>query len=115
MRTEAFRQCLLQTAALTAARRRRTVEVLRQERKLPDPLAGILALEPACARCHHQPCGRWGKAHGLARYRCSVCGKRFNALSGTPLARLRHRECWGEYAQALIDGATVRGAPLRCA
>jgi hypothetical protein len=102
MRTDAFHLWLSQADALTAAQRRRALEVLRQERKLPDPLAGILAVEPACPRCHHRPCGRWGNAHGLPRYRCGACGKTFNALSGTPLARLRHRECWGEYAQALI-------------
>jgi transposase-like protein len=114
MRTEAFHQWLSQADALTAAQRRRTVEILRQERKLPDPLAGIPAVAPACPHCHHRPCGRWGNAHGLPRYRCSACGKTFNVLSGTPLARLRHRECWDEYAQALIDGDTVRAAARRC-
>jgi transposase-like protein len=114
MRTEAFHQWLSQADALTAAQRRRAVEILRQERKLPDSLAGIRAVEPACPHCHHRPCGRWGNAHGLPRYRCSACGKTFNVLSGTPLARLRHRECWDEYAQALIDGDTVRAAARRC-
>jgi transposase-like protein len=114
MRTEAFHQWLSHADALTAAQRRRAVEILRQERKLPDSLAGIRAVEPACPHCHHRPCGRWGNAHGLPRYRCSACGKTFNVLSGTPLARLRHRECWDEYAQALIDGDTVRAAARRC-
>ena len=114
MRTEAFHQWLSQVDALTAAQRGRAVEILRQERKLPDALAGIRAVEPACPHCHHRPCGRWGNAHGLPRYRCSTCGKTFNVLSGTPLARLRHRECWDEYAQALIDGDTVRAAARRC-
>jgi transposase-like protein len=114
MRTEAFHQWLSQGDALTTAQRRRAVEILLQERKLPDPLAGILAVEPACPRCHHRPCGRWGNAHGLPRYRCGACGKTFNVLSGTPLARLRHRECWDEYARALIDGDTVRAAARRC-
>ena len=114
MRTEAFHQWLSHADALTAAQRRRAVEILRQERKLPDSLAGIRAVEPACPHCHHRPCGRWGNAHGLPRYRCSACGKTFNVLSGTPLARLRHRECWDEYAQALIDGETVRAAARRC-
>lgn len=36
-----------------------------------------------------------------------------NVLTGTPLAHLRRRECW-PYAQALIEGATVRKATLRC-
>jgi transposase-like protein len=30
-------------------------------------------------------------AHGLQRYRCVDCARSFNALTGTPLARLRHR------------------------
>lgn len=114
MRTEAFRQWLSQADRLTAVQRRRAVEILRQERKLPDPLAGILAVEPACPGCHHRPCGRWGKAHGLPRYRCGACGKTFNVLSGTPLARLRHHECWDEYARALIEADTVRAAARRC-
>ena len=114
MRTEAFHEWLSRADALTVAQRRRAIEILRQERKLPDSLAGIRAVEPACPHCHHRPCGRWGNAHGLPRYRCSACGKTFNVLSGTPLARLRHRECWDEYAQALIDGDTVRAAARRC-
>jgi transposase-like protein len=114
MRTEAFHQWLSQADALTAAQRRRAIEILRQQRKLPDALASIGAAEPACPRCHHRPCGRWGNAHGLPRYRCGACGKTFNVLSGTPLARLRHRECWDEYARALIDGDTVRAAARRC-
>jgi transposase-like protein len=118
MRTEAFRQWLSQAGALTPAQRRRAVEVLRQERQPWEGLAGVLDPTPICPHCHHRPCARWGKAHGLRRFRCgacgSACGKTFNALSGTPLARVRHRECWGEYAQALIDGASVRGAARRC-
>lgn len=109
MRAEAFHQCLSQADALTAAQRRRAVEILHQERKLPDPLAGILAVAPTCPHRHHRPCGRWGNAHGLPR----SWGKTFHVLSGTPLARLRHRECWDEYARALIDGDTVRAAARR--
>ena len=114
MRTEAFRQWLQQAEALTAAQRRQAVALLWQARERADPLAGALAVERACPRCHHRPCGRWGNAHGLPRYRCGACGKTFNVLSATPLARLRHRECWDAYAQALIDGDSVRAAARRC-
>jgi transposase-like protein len=114
LRTEAFRQWLSQAETLTGAQRRHALEVLRQERQVAESLAGIRAVEPACPRCHHHPCGRWGNAHGVPRFRCGACARTFNALSGTPLARLRHRECWDEYAQALIDGDTVRGAARRC-
>jgi len=30
------------------------------------------------------------------------------------MARLRKAQCWEDYAQALIDGLTVRQASLRC-
>ncbi|RLA19806.1 MAG: IS1595 family transposase, partial [Gammaproteobacteria bacterium] len=45
---------------------------------------------------------------------CRDCGKCFNALTGTPLARLRRKECWLDYSQALIEGLTIRDAAARC-
>jgi len=117
MRIEAFRQWLSQADELTPAQPRRALEVLRQGLQPWDEVANGLDSAPACPRCHRRPCGRWGNAQGLPRFRCGVCGKPFNVLSGTALARLRHRECWGEYPQALIEGDTVGAAaqPLRCA
>lgn len=56
----------------------------------------------------------WGQSYGLPRYRCKACGTTCNALTGTALAHLRHRDQWLTYAQALIDGATVREAAKRC-
>ena len=114
MRTKIFRQWLSHVEDLTLVQRRRAIEALHQKGQPCDGLLGVLDSAPACPHCHHQPCGRWGKAHGLPRFRCGACGRTFNALSGTPLARLRHRECWDEYAQALIDGETVRAAARRC-
>jgi len=37
-----------------------------------------------------------------------------HALTGTPLARLRKKDCWLDYAQALIAGLTVRAAAKHC-
>ena len=62
---------------------------------------------PAC-RSHHLH--RHGHAHGLQRYRCVSCGRTFNALTGTPLARLRHKALWLAYADCLLDSASVRQA-----
>ncbi len=114
MRTEAFRDWLSQSDALTPVQRQHGVEVLCQEQSPPEPWMAALNPHAACPHCHHTPCGRWGHAHGFPRYRCAACGKTFNSLTKTPLAHLRHRESWGEYAQALIDGDTVRGAARRC-
>lgn len=65
------------------------------------------------ASCPHG-CGlrvvRNGMARGLQRYKCRDCGRSFNALTGTPLARLRYRERWLDQAQALIDGLSITKA-----
>jgi transposase-like protein len=115
MRTLAFRDWLAKAEELTPAQRQQAIAGLRPERRsAPDPLAVVLDASRACPHCHHRVCRRWGQAHGLPRFRCAACGHTFNALTGTPLARLRHREGWGEYAQALIDGRSVRAAARRC-
>ena len=62
----------------------------------------------ACPACHSPQLHRHGHAHGLQRYRCVPCGR--NALTGTPLARLRHKSLWIEYAACLLDSASVRQA-----
>ena len=50
----------------------------------------------------------------LRRYRCKQCQRTCSVLTKTPMARLRKAECWEDYAQALIDGLTVRQAAARC-
>lgn len=67
MRADAFRRWFAQADGLTPAQRGRAVEALRQERRAPNPLAGIVDGEPACPHCAHRPCGRWGHSHGLPR------------------------------------------------
>ena len=54
--------------------------------------------------------GRWGSAHGLARFRCRACRRTFNALTGTSLARLRHKERWLTFGAALQNKSSVRKA-----
>jgi transposase-like protein len=114
MRTEAFEQWLGKIPDLTLAQRPQAVESLTQTSPLGEVIAAIADPQTACPYCDHAPCGHWGQAHGLPRYRCGACGKTFNDLTGTPLAHLRHREHWPQYAQALIDGTTVRQAARRC-
>lgn len=57
---------------------------------------------------------RWGHASGLPRYRCGDCRRCFNALTGTPLARLRLKERWADQALALISGESLVKAAKRC-
>jgi len=70
--------------------------------------------KPVCPRCGHEHISHWGTASGLQRYRCGACKATFNALTGTPLARLRHRDKWLEYAQQMAEGKSVRESAIAC-
>lgn len=67
-----------------------------------------------CPHCGQAEIVRWGASSGLPRYRCKACARTFNALTKTPLARLRMREKWTTQANALIDGISVAKAASRC-
>jgi transposase-like protein/IS1 family transposase len=70
--------------------------------------------KPLCPHCGHTQLQRWGVSCALQRYRCRQCRHTFNALTHTPLARLRHKDRWLSYTQALIDGISVRQAASCC-
>ena len=63
-----------------------------------------------CPRCGASRVHRCGQASGLQRFRCLACRRSYNALTGTPLARLRHRGHWLTYLQCVLDSRTVRDA-----
>ena len=67
-----------------------------------------------CPHCAGRDIVAWGRANGLARYRCKGCGRTFNALTKTPMARLRKKERWLDCAQAMIEGTSVAKAAERC-
>src|SRR6478609_7476121 len=82
---------------------------------LHDPAECVALIEAAaagrpCPHCHCARLHRCGSATGLRRFRCLGCRKTFNALTGTPLARLRKRERWQTYLQCLLESRTVRDA-----
>lgn len=63
-----------------------------------------------CPHCSHPKSHRCGQASGLQRFRCLGCWRTYNALTGTPLARLRKKECWLPYLQCVLESRTVRDA-----
>ena len=82
---------------------------------IKDPAECIALIEEAaggrpCPHCHCPRSHRCGHASGLQRFRCVDCRRSFNALTGTPLARLRKKECWLAYLQCMLDSHTVRQA-----
>jgi transposase-like protein len=70
--------------------------------------------KPQCPACQADCPYRWGHQAGLQRYRCRGCGHTFTAVSGTPLARLRHKDQWLTYSGALLQGLTVRASAQQC-
>lgn len=67
-----------------------------------------------CPHCGQTEIVRWGTSSGLPRHRCKACARTFNALTKTPLARLRMRQKWTTQADALIDGVGIAEAASRC-
>jgi transposase-like protein len=82
---------------------------------LADPAECIALIEATargrpCPRCGCGRVHRCGQASGLQRFRCLGCGRSYNALTGTPLARLRKKERWLPYLQCVLESRTVRDA-----
>lgn len=73
-----------------------------------------VTVSPVCPKCAHNKIARWGSASGLQRYRCLACKATFNALTGTPLARLRKKDKWLDYAQQMEQGTSVRKSAVAC-
>jgi transposase-like protein len=110
-----FGKLLKQLEELTAAQAEKVLAALRQQ-GAQDSVRQIIEQRQATPKCPH--CGaahirRYGKEHGLQRYRCVDCGRTFNALTGTPLARLRKKECWSSFTGSLQQSHSVREAARR--
>jgi transposase-like protein len=100
--TRSQRQLLV--AELTAGERRTaSIEVIES----------TVADKPCCPHCAATQVVKNGSADGLQRYKCNACRKTFNALTGTPLARLRQKGKWLEQTAALRDGLSVNRAAER--
>lgn len=59
-----------------------------------------------CPHCGSDQIGKWGSASGLQRYKCkdTHCRRTFNALTKTPLSRLRKRSLWQGNLDCMFDG-----------
>ena len=67
-----------------------------------------------CPHCDCRDVAPWGTASALPRYRCKACRRTFNALTKTPLARLRMKDKWVTQVEAMIDGVSIAKAAKRC-
>ncbi len=116
MRARELKQLIALTAKLTAGQRDQLMARLGSGAALDQTTSVVqahLSQHLGCPRCQAERVVRNGQANGLQRYKCRGCGVTFNALTGTPLARLRHRHKWLLQAQALDEGFSVRKAAAR--
>ena len=77
---------------LTAAQAQKLVEALKQRSdgdEVQKLLEQKLIDELKCPHCGDVHIHLHGVARGLQRYKCLDCKSTFNALTGTPLTRLR--------------------------
>lgn len=116
MRTREMKRLWAQVDRLTLGQRQGLIARL-QARGAADESISIIETtgrQPGrCPHCQDSRVVRNGQADGLQRYKCRACGKTFNALTGTPLARLRHKGKWIEQARAMADGLTIARAAER--
>jgi transposase-like protein len=101
---------MLATVALSALD---LVRLRKWIARIADPAECLALIEQAargrpCPRCGCGRVHRCGQASGLQRFRCLGCGRSYNALTGTPLARLRKKERWLPYLQCVLESRTVR-------
>ena len=101
---------------LNQPQRKQVLEALQPAVGLGRMIVLIEQIWAAGRRCPRCQCAAWqrhGHANNLQRYRCRQCGRTFNDLSGTPLARLRLKEKWIDHLTALLDSLPVRRAASR--
>ena len=110
MRRRELKKLLAEAAKLTPTQK----QVLMQALQATDDAAwAVQAIEGralACPHCQGERIVRNGHASGLQRYKCRICAKTFNALTATPLARLRHKDKWEHQAEVLRQGLSVHRA-----
>lgn len=116
MNSEEFGNLLGALTKMTPNHRRikDRIHAIEQQQTVHLILESRVAEQPVCPHCGQGPVARWGSASGLQRYRCGACKRTFNALTGTPLAGLRHKEVWLTYAQQMTQGQSVRRSARAC-
>jgi transposase-like protein len=113
MKKQEMQRLLALLGRLTRGQRQELVSALKAQANAEasvEVLESAGSQKRACPHCKSQSLVRNGTADGLQRYKCRACGKTFNALTGTPLARLRHKGKWLEQTRAMSDGLTVHRA-----
>jgi transposase-like protein len=116
MKAPRFKNWFAKLPLLNQPQRRQVLGALNPLAGLEQVVALITEVRTpgrCCPRCGNERCYRHGFANDLQRYRCCACGRTFNDLTGTPLARLRLKAKWLTYSQVLLQSLPVRKAADR--
>ena len=112
-----FTYYLDQVATLTVKQRELLIQRLTSQTSQEEVLFQIekrIEEDLDCPNCHGSHIQRWGTTNNLQRHRCYDCGKTFTGLTGTPLARLKHKDKWLAYMARMINGESIRKAAKGC-
>lgn len=113
MRQRELTRLLKSLGQLTHAQRQKVMAELGAGEGQPASVViveGSVGVKPSCPHCGSEHVVRNGTTHDLQRYKCRDCRKTFNALTGTPLARLRMKGKWLGQTAVLRDGVTITKA-----
>ena len=113
MKNKDFSQLLLQITEMDHRQRSALQDCLSHlsdETQVIESIESKFDADGKCPFCSHDHYYRHGFASGLQRYRCISCQRTFNALTGTPLARLRHKNKWLNYLKAIAESLPIRKA-----
>lgn len=111
MNNKSFKELLAQIAQLSVLQKSKLAKILH-----PSPpketTATLINRQSVCgvicAHCGATHVKRWGFDGDIQRYRCSACKRTFNALSGTPMAKLQHKNLWLDHEKAMAEGISIR-------
>ena len=116
MKNNDFSELLLKITEMDHRQRSSLLEALTHlsdDSQVIECIESHFDVDGKCPFCSHTHYYRHGFASGLQRYRCMSCKRAFNALTGTPLARLRQKDKWLSYLRALKESLTVREAAVQ--
>ena len=112
-----FQELLSGLDKLTAAQRTDLAAALSGRTQASASLAAVEAgvgEDRRCPRCGTPGAVSRGTARGLRRYQCKGCGRTFNAVTGTPLSGMHHKERLLDFGACLASGKTVRESAEHC-
>ena len=113
MKRRAFQRLLSQIEKLTEKQEKQLQTQLNKQKSLKT-IKSITVEIDHCPHCGATSLYKWGVRSKLQRYKCKACKKTFNALSKTPLARLRHKERWSDYAKGLLESYSIAKSAKDC-